>query len=258
MSSSEVRIIKDAKISRDPVVIAMHDFSELNPLELAQIDADSEGAGIDGVLETEEESKEPPIPVVVVRPEEEIIREAQEQAQTILTAAEAEAGKLKTQAAADGKKQGLAEAVAQMAQQVKENAERANSILAAADNEASRILSEAEPKIIELVLAISQKVINDEVEERPGIVLALVREALDKVRDQNQIIIHVSPADYEFILQSRLELQTMVGAEQSLNIVADPVLNKGDCLIDTAFGTVEAGIDMKFEAIRLALLGMAK
>lgn len=38
MSSSDVRIIKDAKISRDPVVIAMHKFTELNVTELLSED----------------------------------------------------------------------------------------------------------------------------------------------------------------------------------------------------------------------------
>ena len=40
MSSSDSRIIKDAKISASPVVIAMHDFTELNVAELEQPELD--------------------------------------------------------------------------------------------------------------------------------------------------------------------------------------------------------------------------
>ena len=87
-------------------------------------------------------------------------------------------------------------------------------------------------------------------------VLELVRGALERVRDQNQIIIHVSPDDYEFILQSRRQLQAVVGAEQTLTLTADAVLTKGGCLIETSFGTVEAGIDTQLESIRRVLQGM--
>ena len=38
--------------------------------------------------------------------------------------------------------------------------------------------------------------------------------------------------------------------------MADAVLGKGGCLIETSFGTVEAGIDTQLESIRRVLQGM--
>ena len=184
-----------------------------------------------------------------VRAERETAQEAER-----IKAATAEAAK--KQGHAIGLQQGLDEAKRQMADQLKQTADICNAMVAAAEQESSRVLLEAEPKIIELVLAISRKIICDEVEERPAVVLGLVRGALERVRDQNQIIIHVSPEDYEFILQSRQLLQTVVGAERSLTLTADSVLGKGGCLIETSFGTVEAGIDTQLESIRRVLQGM--
>ena len=274
MSSSDNRIIKDAKISASPIVIVMHDFADLTGIEAESIesveDVDNPSA--------EEEAGQPSLEAKP-RLDEELLQAAKQQAAELLAQANQEINEMKVRAEretaqeaerikaataeaakqqghAAGLQQGLDEAKRQMAEQLKQTADICNAMVAAAEQESSRVLLEAEPKIIELVLAISRKIICDEVEERPAVVLGLVRGALERVRDQNQIIIHVSPEDYEFILQSRQLLQTVVGAERSLTLTADSVLGKGGCLIETSFGTVEAGIDTQLESIRRVLQGM--
>lgn len=275
MSSSDVRIIKDAKISSSPVVIAMHEFDELDAPLLDQTEEAVLGA--DESVQGPTRELNPVVPKL--RVDEELIRAGKQQVEELFQQANREIAELKAQAAreaaqfaeqlkaqaaeqgrqeghAAGLRQGLDDAKRQMAEQLQQTSDRCNTMLVAAEQEARQLLQEAEPKIIELVLAISRKIIIDEVEERPAVVLGLVRNALERVRDQNQIIIHVSPDDYQFILQSSRTLQSVVGAEQSLTVTADAVLSKGGCLIETSFGTVEAGIDTQLESIRRVLQGM--
>ncbi len=267
MSSSDNRIIKYANISKDPVIIAMQKFSELDVAGLEQC----------GTCETApDECELVSEPVVSIAPEDEIIQAARAEAKDIVENARNEADKLCAQAIQDGQnegrkqghamglqqgkdeglQQGLAEARQQMAEQLREAADRSNGMVVAAQQEVDRLLAEAEPKIIELVLAISRKVISEEMAERPTVVLNLVRGALERVRDQDNINIHVSPDDYDQIMQARRDLQGVVGVERSLTVSADPVLARGGCLIETSFGTVEAGIDTQLEAIRRALLDL--
>lgn len=274
MSSSDNRIIKDAKISASPIVIVMHDFADLTGIEAESVESVED---VDN-SSSEEEAGQPSLEAKP-RLDEELVQAAKQQAAELLAQANQEINEMKVRADreaaqeaervkavaleaakqqghATGLQQGLDEAKRQMAEQLKQTADICNAMVAAAEQESRRILLEAEPKIIELVLAISRKIICDEVEERPAVALGLVRGALERVRDQNQIIIHVSPEDYEFILQSRQLLQTVVGAERSLTLTADAVLGKGGCLIETSFGTVEAGIDTQLESIRRVLQGM--
>ncbi len=265
-------------MSSCPVVIVMHDFAELESSPIESEDDLAELTDLESDMH-----QIPPQPDPTKHIVEELIREGQKKAEELMQNANREiaemkvqagceaaqeADRLKEQAAEEGRQQGrqqgqasglsqgLEEAKQQMADQLKQTSERCNAMLTTAEQEARQILLEAEPKIIELVLAISRKIITDEVETRPTVVLNLVRSALERVRDQHQIIIHVSPDDYEFIIQSRRELQAVVGAEQTLTVTADAVLGKGGCLIETSFGTVEAGIDTQFESIRRVLQGM--
>lgn len=266
MSSSDNRIIKDAKMSTCPVVIAMHEFPQLEESTPGPEEDLAALNSLESVPQLDEKPIEPP-----KRMDEELLREAKKQSDELLQNthfeiaemknkasrdANEEATRLKEQATAEGKQQGLDTAGQQMAEQLQQTSERCNSMIAAAEKESRQILLQAEPKIIELVLAISRKIINDEVNERPAVVLGLVRSALERVRDQHEIIIHVSPDDYDFIISSRRELQSIVGAEQSLTVTADAVLGKGGCLIETSFGTVEAGVDTQMESIRRVLQGM--
>lgn len=275
MSSSENRIIKDAKMSSNPVVIAMHEFDDFEAAVFEQCgEASPEAEEDNPALDHEMKKPEPKLRIdeelvlAGTKQVEEMLRQANltidEMRQQASREAAMEAEQLKNKASEEGKtqghatglRQGLDEAKQQMSLQIQQTCDQCNAIVAAAEQEARQILQEAEPKIIDLVMAISRKIIVDEVETRPAVVLELVRGALTRVRDQNQIIIHVSPDDYEFILQSRRILQTVVGAEQTLTVTADAVLSKGGCLIETSFGTVEAGIDTQLESIRRVLQGM--
>ena len=271
MSSSDNRIIKYAKLSSEPVIIVMRDFVALEEAHLPHVEGGDEASpdSENGGEETEESLQEA---VVQPKPDEQLLEEARcaaaemleaarKEAADIKTRATQEAARLKEQAAAEGKsqghetgfRQGMDEARQKMADQLAQTSASCNASLAAIEKENQRYLLEAEPKIIELVLSISRKVIADEMEERPVVVLNLVKNALEKVREQNHIIIHVSLDDYDFILQHRKDLQTMVGAEKNLSVTADPVLNKGGCMIETSFGTVEAGVDTQLEAVRRVL-----
>ncbi len=258
MSSSDVRIIKDAKISRDPVVIAMHKFSELNATELLTDDIADE---------VEDQSKGAVVTPVINNKAEQLIQEAKIESENLLTAAEKEiarmkaqaleeATELKLQAIEEGKNQGLEEARRQIEEKLKQTTEGCNSMMSAALQEARQVVLEADRQIIELVLVISRKIISDAMEDRPELIVGIVKSALGRVRDQSQINIHVNLDDYERILQSRRELQVIVGAERALAITADSMLGQGGCLIETSFGTVEAGIDTQFESIRKALQEM--
>ena len=271
MSSSDMRIIKDAKISRDPVVIAMHQFEKLDAPEIfSEETMSAENTDeLAAILENSADFKGSHYPPISknAAAAENILQEARAHAEKIMADASKEvaqmkalaaeeAEELKFRAAEDGKQQGMSEAKNQMLEQLQKTTERCNALLEAATSEARKIVLGADNQIVELVLAITRKIIYDELEERPEVILGIVRAALERVSDQNHINIHVSLDDYESILQARNELQSIVGSEQILTVTADTVLTRGGCMIETSFGTVEAGVDTQLDSIRRALQGI--
>jgi flagellar assembly protein FliH len=203
---------------------------------------------------------------------QEVLSEVSSEAETLIANAKAEAEKclseansqvelIKQQAFEDGKKEGYQDGVtagkadirAEMQYELDKMAETANSIVMSAKRETEKMITAAERQIVDIALAVARKLLARELEENPAVVLPIVKTALEKVHDQEQIVVKVSVDDFELVTEAKSDLQMMSGCEQSLTVLADPTISAGSCVIDTAYGSVDARIDMQFEAIQKAL-----
>lgn len=206
---------------------------------------------------------------------DEIIASAQEKAAAIIDEAKKDANQrineanqqvehLKQQAYDEGYQKGYQQGVEQgkqsgleeMQSQIENAIDRTQQILTLGEKEAKEMILAAERQIIEIALAVASKVIACQIEENPMVVLPIVKSALEKVKDQEQIVLRVSSADFDIVLQAKQEFQNMVGREQALTIVVDRTITAGSCVIDTSYGVVDAKIDTQFDALRKALQGV--
>ena len=151
-----------------------------------------------------------------------------------------------------GKQSGLDE----MQVLINDAAEKAQRMLTTGEKEAKEMILAAERQIIEIALAVAGRILACQIEENPMIVLPIVKKALEKVRDQEQIVLRVSADDYEVVVQAKQEFQNIVGREQALTISVDRTIERGSCIVDTSYGLVDAKIDTQFDALKKALQGV--
>ena len=127
-------------------------------------------------------------------------------------------------------------------------------------NEARRTLEEArseyastleamELDIINLVMDISKKVISSEIDVNKQCVVSLVREAIVKCPARDELVIGISPQDRAVIEESSDMINRAVNG-RGYEIKEDPSLAGGNCIIDTSFGSMDAGVDSRLELIR--------
>lgn len=249
-------IIKFAAIQKSPFIICS---KPPVPDEIPEI-AEKEEPEVDTVLSE------------AARMSEELLGQARKEADTIIAAAKTDAAQclaeanlqaeqLKQQAYESGQQTGHQEGLSQgkqdvleeMRQAVDKSVEKAQNILTAAEQEAQKMILAAERQIIDIALAVARKVLAREIEENPMTVLPIVKAALEKVRDQDNITIRVNPEDFDMVLYAKRDLQIMLGGERSLAINADHTINQGGCMIDTAYGTVDARLDFQFEMLKKVL-----
>lgn len=126
-------------------------------------------------------------------------------------------------------------------------------MITAAEQDAKEMVKNAERQIIDIALAIARKILAYEIAENPMVVLPLVKAALEKVSDQEEVVIRVSSEDFDSVLMAKKDLQNMVGREHALKIIPDRTIDSGSCVIDTSYGTVDARIDTQFAIIKKAL-----
>ena len=107
----------------------------------------------------------------------------------------------------------------------------------------------AEATAVELAMAITRKLVHFEVSANPDIVLAVIRDALTRIVDQERICIHVNPADMPVVTGA---METFVGGVKTTDTMTfepDATVMPGGCLIVTNFGEIDAGIDTQIAMI---------
>jgi len=198
-----------------------------------------------------------------------ILEKAKMAAEICLNEANQQVAPIKQQAYNEGHQKGYQEGhqegiikgqqagLAEMQQVIDEAIARTQQLLVTGQQGAKQMILAAEEQIIEIALAVARKILAYEIAENPMVVLPLVKAALQKVSDQEEVVIRVAIDDFDAVLMAKKDLQTMVGREQALQIVVDNTIECGSCVIDTSYGTVDAKVDTQFETIKKALQGVA-
>jgi len=112
-----------------------------------------------------------------------------------------------------------------------------------------KLINDAEPQLIGLVLGIAQKVIDEEVKLNKDNIISLVRQALDIAYEKQNASIKVSTKDYEYLTENASDFVSQINSYENISIKEDMTLNEGDCIIDSPNGTVDLGINRRFEKI---------
>jgi len=120
--------------------------------------------------------------------------------------------------------------------------EQLNKAAEALEKERKIIYAEAEKEIVNLALAISEKILSHEAHVNPEMILSVVRKALQKSKDTASIRIRIHPLDLEILQQAELKPACPQAEFNGIGFLADELLVRGDCLVETAQGYIQAGI----------------
>lgn len=117
-----------------------------------------------------------------------------------------------------------------------------------------KYLQSAETTILELAIEVAEKIMNNKLKEEGGNFLYLVQNALKEVRKQKEIQLHVSPIHYEMLVAEKEELLQLFPIKPNLFIFPDETLEENACIIETANGRLDAGVDTQLLMIKNKLL----
>jgi type III secretion system HrpE/YscL family protein len=174
--------------------------------------------------------------------------DARAEAERTLSSAQREASRLVEQARAEA--EGIrAEAREHGARSAEADAAR---LLVEAARQRDRVLSQCREELARLAMAVAQRVIGDRVVQDASVVRHLVEQALHRARRAHRVSVHVHPDD----APAAQELARAAGA--SVTVQPDPTLKRGDCVLHTDAGDVDARIEVQLLALERALLGEAQ
>lgn len=184
-----------------------------------------------------------------------ILREAQLEAERIIEDTKQELESLRAVIEEEARKEGYEEGIAQARKQYEDLIKEAEIIKEHAKTEYGEALAGMESNILEMILDISRKVIGLELSASKEAMLEMVKQAFEKCTKSEGITVRVSPEDAVYLEEHKEHLH--VSGISEFIIKADSSMKPGDCIIDTSFGSLDAGVETKLrkieEAFRQAL-----
>lgn len=176
---------------------------------------------------------------------------AEQEARRIIDEAKGQAARILEEERGKGFEMGRTEAFKQLAEHIQE----AQQVIEQAKQQRNAIIKAAVPEILKLAMKVSAQVIKTELTSNQDIVMTILRDAIEKISDNEQVVIKVSQHDLQHVRNNRDLIIDLVEAK-NLSIVADKHVNDGGCVIETKLGYIDAKVSTKLEMIENALLSI--
>jgi flagellar assembly protein FliH len=106
-----------------------------------------------------------------------------------------------------------------------------------------------EREMIEMVIALTKRVIHFEFSKREDAVQNMIRLAVQSVLDRESMVIKIHPTDKEYADSFLPELHHMYSEIKNITFVTHSGIERGGCVIETNFGVIDARIEKLEEQI---------
>ncbi|GAE88960.1 FliH/SctL family protein [Acetivibrio straminisolvens] len=195
--------------------------------------------------------------------EKEILEKAEKEAEEIIKQAELEAAKILEEAREkgmqliaeieeDSRQRGFEKGYEEAKNQYEDLLQEAELIRENALKEYKETLQGIEKDAMNVILDISRKVIGTEISMNKDKLLEMIAQAFERCSNRESITLKVSLADYDFIVENKDRILSTVEGIGQLEIVKDQALKLGALILETPYGSVDAGMDTKLKKIEEA------
>ncbi|HAQ08025.1 MAG TPA: flagellar assembly protein FliH [Bacillus bacterium] len=152
-----------------------------------------------------------------------------------------------------GHERGLIEGQARGYEEYRGMIQSAHEIIEASKRDYHNHIDASEKVILELGVKVAAKILGKKISENEEDFLALVKRALKNARDYKEIQLHVHPEHYSFLLAHKDELIAIFPKEIGFYIFPDDELGNDSCIIESENGRVDACVDSQLEEIKQKL-----
>lgn len=168
-----------------------------------------------------------------------ILENARNQAKELLEKAESECKNIAEKAFEKGYEKGLAQAT---------------EVMGLAARQAQAMRQQSTSLLLPLATRMAERILDTELALRPEAILSVARKAMSQVRFCRKLVLKLSPEDLEVAVSQRSKLMEAVQATGEIEILPDPRIRRGGCMVETEAGEVDATLESQLEALEKALL----
>lgn len=112
------------------------------------------------------------------------------------------------------------------------------------------VMRRAERDLVRLAITMAERVLRREVDVDRELLVVMARVAVDRLGESTTATVHLNPVDHDAIAARRTR-----DLGRSIELVSDPSVVRGGCLVRSPFGTIDVGIESQVRELSRALLG---
>lgn len=189
--------------------------------------------------------------------EEETVSE-EEQAQSILEAAKAEADQIledakmqaehmREQAMEEGQKEGYRVGQEQAMQEIQTEQDRLHGLQEDLKKDYEAKCAELEPRLVDAITGVVEKVFQIQFADQKNVLLYLVQNAIQNADGCREFRIHLGEKSYAYVSEHKAELQQRVGGDLRVDVIEDAALTEEQCMIETEAGVFDCSVDVELK-----------
>lgn len=114
--------------------------------------------------------------------------------------------------------------------------------------QAERLAEQARSDALEIGFMVARRILESEIKTSPELLFGLVRSLVRKAGDSRHLVVRVHTEDVGLVQGAVASGEAGVSAAQC-EVVGDGSLERGDCVVDTDFGTVDGRIKTRLEEL---------
>ena len=185
---------------------------------------------------------------------QEIIAKARDNAKQILDEVEQQRSKVEQDAKNQGFEQGHSEGYEKGVEEANRLVDRMHKMVEAVMQRREEILTETESQIVELVILMARKVVKILSENQKNVVMANTLSALKKVRTRGNVTLRVNLEDVKLTTAHIDEFIQHVEKVKGITVLEDSTVDKGGCVVETDFGSIDARISSQLTELENKIL----
>jgi len=133
-----------------------------------------------------------------------------------------------------------------------------DALMKEAKNKSKNAIRNLEVKVVELAVAIAEKLMRKSIKADPRVVEEIVSETMSHVIGSERVVLKVSADDFKVINEKYNRWLGMAGSASEFKIEIDKRLRAGDFIVETEGGVIDSVVDDRIDVLVEELLKVSE
>jgi len=112
-----------------------------------------------------------------------------------------------------------------------------------------KLVDSMTPRIKELIFSAAANILKKEIREDEDLVIRTIKDAARNLTNRDRIYLSVHYSEARHVLESKSKILSAQSMIKDLEIIATDDVSPGGCIINSATGIIDAGLDSQMEAL---------